>query len=764
MTEKIRLIIMLILSLSGLTGAAENLASGVIKGKVINQNTREVLTGANVRLSGTQLGAAADINGEFTINNIPAGSYSLECTFMGFETRVITDIQVRPERITFITAELKEQLIKLNDVTVKAGYFRNDDINPMGTTSFNNQEIRRSPGSAGDVSRILLVMPSTAKVADNSNDLAVRGGSPSENAFYIDNIPVPNINHFPTEGGTGGPIGMLNIDFIENVSFLTSGFSSSYGDRLSSVVDVTFREGNRDKTEFQIDMNMSGFGGVAEGPLPGRSGSWMLSARKSYLDLLVGAIGTGTAPRYGDIQGKAVFDLSKNHKLSFLQVFGNSTIDFSRETSIDNGSSSYGLNKNYQNTTGLNWLALWSSSFYSNTSLSFSRVKVEADFRNTFTQLQQVNVKNREETFVLRNVNFMQMNKSSRVEFGTELRYEPGYFDQFTASDTSRLGQINPARYVKEDVSAFKAGLFMNYIFMPFEKLTATIGLRGDYYDLNKTTPFSPRLAVSYQVNERLKINAAAGIFYQQLPIVVLALNSQIRETENLKAVHYGAGFEYMLTEDTKLTFEAYDKEYDRLPLDAADPSLSIIDNGQSFVRFRKYDDVHSTGKAYTRGLELMVQKKLARDIYGLVSGSYFRSRYQDYSGLWRDRVYDNQYIFSAIGGYKPNEEWEFSLRWTYAGGCPFTPFNENLSRLMNTAIIDQSKINTVRYPDYHTLNIGIEKKFFFNSQSLDLYLNIMNAYNRKNVAQYSWNSIENKQATVYQWSIMPVLGVEYEL
>ncbi|MGE5681998.1 MAG: TonB-dependent receptor [Bacillota bacterium] len=736
---------------------------GLIKGTVVNFYTKESLPGANIRLSETQLGASADKNGEFTIKNIPAGSYNIECSFLGFETVIKTDVQVKPERISFVTIELKEQSIKMNDITVKAGYFQTDKISAIGTAGFNNQEIRRAPGAAGDVSRILMVMPSTAKVADNSNDLAVRGGSPAENGFYIDNIPVPNINHFPTEGATGGPIGLLNIDFIDNVNFISSGFSSSYGDRLSSVVDIQFREGNREETEFQLDMNMSGFGGVLEGPLPKNKGSWMFSARKSYLDLIVGAIGTGAAPRYADFQGKITYDINKDHRISLLQLFANSSIDFKKKDEIDLGQSSYGLNKNYQNTTGLNWRALWNSNLYSNTSISFSLINIEGEFRNVFSDRVVRRADNLEESFTFRNVNYLQINKYNKLEFGAEGKYELGYFDQFTASDTNRLGVIIPEILTGRNSFPLKIGAFLNYIINPVEKLSVSMGIRSDYYRLNKSVPVSPRFSVSYAVNERLKLNASTGIFFQQTPLIVLSSNKKFEELDNISALHYSAGVEYMISEDTKLTLEAYSKEYKNLPLDPADPSLSLIDNGLNTARYSSYENLATTGKAFTRGVELLIQKKLARDIYGLLSASYFRSRYQDYNGIWRDRIYDNKYIFSAIGGYKPNDEWEFSLRWTYAGGCPYTPFDENKSKALNLGIIDQSRINSERYPDYHTLNLGIEKKFFFNSQSLDLYLSIMNTYNRKNVAAYVWNSIENKKDTRFQWSIIPIIGIEYE-
>jgi len=269
---------------------------------------------------------------------------------------------------------------------------------------------------------------------------------------------------------------------------------------------------------------------------------------------------------------------------------------------------------------------------------------------------------------------------------------------------------------------------------------------------------------LAYDITDRIKLSANSGIFYQQLPMVLISQKDDFKKLENIAAYHYGIGFEYLVTPDTKFTFEVYDKEYDKLPLAEQDPSSCVMDGGLSGNSFGNYDELQSIGKGYTRGIELLIQKKLAEDFYGIISSSYFRSRYRDYNGIWRDRMYDNKFIFSFIGGYKPTKDWEFSLRWSYAGGIPYTPFDLDKSVRYKVGIIDENRINGERYPDYHSLNVRIDKKFFFSSQSLDIYLSVWNAYNRKNVTEYVWNFDKNEQKTVYQWSIMPIFGIEWEL
>lgn len=261
------------------------------------------------------MGAATGTSGEFVINNVPVGSYSLLFSYIGYEPVAKADVIVKSQRITFVDAELKLSSVEMKGVVVRPGYFAEAEDQSTSVIGFSREEIRRAPGSAGDVSRIVFGLPAVAKVSDTKNSLIVRGGGPTENGFYIDNIEIPNINHFPEQGSSGGPIGMLNVDFIGDVNFHTGSFSTVYGDKLSSIMDISFRKGNQDELDAQIDMSFAGFGAIAEGALPDGSGSWFFSARRSFLDLIVKAIGEDetSLPQYSDLQGKLFFDLSPRH-------------------------------------------------------------------------------------------------------------------------------------------------------------------------------------------------------------------------------------------------------------------------------------------------------------------------------------------------------------------------------------------------------------------------------------------------------------------
>ena len=740
--------------------------SGIIKGKLVDADTKAPLIGANVVLLNSTLGAASDMDGIFIIPDVPVGSYTLQFIYIGYTTFTRTDVIVRPQRITYLEAELQISAVEAQEVVVTGSYFEKKDENPLSITNFAREEIRRSPGSAGDVSRIMMVLPSIAKVNDQSNSLIVRGGSPVENAFYIDNIEVPNINHFPTQGASGGPIGLINVDFIENVNFSTGGFPATYGDKLSSIMEISFREGNRDEYDGQLDLNFAGFGGIIEGPLFNQNSSFMLSARRSYLDLLINAadIGTSVAPRYGDIQGKMVYDLHPKHRLTLLGIFGDDHNNPNKEAALENDMIVYGNQDIYENTTGVNWRALWNRSGYSNTSLAYTSSKFREDYYETNTDIHLIRNRSLEQSYKFRNVNHFRLSKTHSLEFGIEAKHLISSYRNFYADYTDALGDTVPAFQFNDRLTASKYGAFVNFMAKPFMKLTTTIGVRADYFSYNKNNHLSPRFAFAYQFTERTSLNGSAGLFYQNLPLILLSQNTENRKLKDPSATHYVLGIEHLLTENTRLTFEVYRKEYQNFPIDPTQPALFLID--ELFYRygfFFNHGSLTDNGRATAQGMEITLQKKLAKDIYGLASVSYFRTRYQGGDGIWRDRVFDNQLILSLEGGYKPNRKWEFSLRWIYAGGPPYTPFDISASEKLNRAVLDGTRINESRYPAYHSLNVRTDRRFSFSKTNLVVYFSVWNAYDRKNIATYFWNENENKEDVVYQWSLLPIFGLEFE-
>ena len=739
--------------------------TGSIEGTVLDAATLAPLIGTNVIVLNTTLGAVTNENGRFSISNVPIGSYSVQFRLIGYAPFTKTDNIIRPQRITTVNADLSELPVESQQVVVTAGYFHQDDVTSMNSIGFSSEEIRRAPGSGGDISRTLMSLPSLAKVNDQSNSLIVRGGSPLENAFYIDGIEIPNINHFPTQGATGGPIGMINVDLIDEVRFLTGGFSPVYGNKLSSVLDIRFRDGNRESFNGQLDLNIAGFGGVAEGPI-GEKGSYLISARRSYLEYIIKMfdVGTSAVPSYGDIQGKITYDIAPRHRLSVIGLFGDDHNNPDLASALENKMIYYGNQDIYQGSGGIVWRALWNANAYSLTSVGYMSSDYNEDSYETNTGLLLRTNRSVESAATIRNENHIKLNDEHSFETGGEAkRYMSNYNNTYGAY-TDVLGDSTAGAVVNQESVATSIGLFANYIFRPGD-VSLSFGGRADYFSVNNRITVAPRASASYRLGEVSTVRMSAGMYYQHLPLLLI---SQSNSNENLRdpyAVHYIFGFDHLLTEDTKLIIETYLKEYYDEPVDPSQPSLFLLD--EVFYDTGFYLDhgaLTSAGRARSYGIEVTVQKKLAKDFYGLVSTTYFRSRYRGADGVWRNRLFDNRAMFSVEGGYKPNNEWEFSTRWIVAGGTPYTPLDFTQSRLLHRAVFDANDINGARYPLYHSMNVRLDKRFHFQSSNLVLYLSAWNVYNRKNVAAYFWNEKENKEDTIYQWNLLPIFGVEYEL
>ncbi len=763
--KSVYLPLLLLLLSSGQTGALaqDQPKTGTIKGLVLDADTKSPIVGASILIVGTTTGAATNTSGNFTLADLPVGNYTLQFRSIGYETKSRTDVIVKSQRITFVEIELEYTAVEIGDVVVKSGYFTEEKDQPTSISSYSAEEIRRAPGSAGDVSRIMLSLPSIAKIDDQLNNLVVRGGNPGENSFYLDNIEIPNINHYPIQGSSGGPIGLLNNDFIQDATFSAGGFPALYGDRLSSVMDLTFREGNREEFDGQLELHFAGVGFVAEGPLAKPRGSWMLSVRRSFLDLLVDAIGTGVAPKYSDYQGKAVYDLAPGHTLTTLGVLGVDYIEFEKDQSVEDDNVVYGTYDGLEYALGATWRYLWGTGGYSLTSVSTFGSGVDGMFFETKSNLALIEEDTREQTLQLRNVNHCRYNESHAIDFGIEAKQIANDYDYASPEYTNVLGDTVPALVVDDYITSSKAAVFASYIWRPWPRLTSTWGVRYDYFSFNRHGHVSPRFSSSYALTDRMAINAAAGIYYQSLPLILISQRAAYKDLKDPLAWHTVLGTDYLLTANTKLTIEGYYKSYSNFPLDPAQPQLFVVDGLAYGYYIGNFEQLRDEGKAESYGIELTVRKKLVAGVYGLLGGSYSVSRYRGLDGVWRDRMFDNRLILSAEGGYKPNEKWEFSLRWIFGGGPPYTPLDLEASQLINRSVLDRNRVNVERYPDYHSLNVRVDRRFHFGGSNLTMFFSAWNVYNRKNISTYYWNEIEQQQDTIYQWSLLPVIGLEFE-
>ena len=734
---------------------------GEIRGEIIDRATQQPLPGAGVRLLGTERGAMADGQGRFVLPGVPAGVHSLRVSMIGYAAIVRTDVVVRPRRVTDLELELDAEVMDLGEETVVvADYFSDAAGEAVGGVSFSYEEVRRSPGSAGDISRLLQAMPSVNLTTDERNDLIVRGGSPTENLVLVDHIEIPNINHFPTQGASGGPIGLLNTDLIEDAAFYAGGFSAAYGDRLSSVTLVDLREGSREEVDGEVQLGMAGAGLLLEGPLPAGGGSWIASGRRSYLDLIVDAIGTGAVPRYNDMQGKLTWDPSSRHRLSLLGIAGFSAINFvPGDTDAD---EDYVVNETDQLVAGAGWRWLWGRRGFARTSLAFSFADFGIDVLDGQTRDELFLNSSQERALLLRSDVTWSPETGGEWRGGISGRREFSDFSLFSASRTNRVNELTAVLRVGEGMASSKLAAFLAHDRPLPGGLTAGAGLRWEYFDYTGETDLSPRLSLRWQIDALTSLSAAWGLYHQNLPASLLVQHPDNSRLDSPRAAHYVLGLRRRLTENTLLTLEGYLKRYHNLPFDPDDPTVSVVDAFADFGTPAPGRLVGGGG-AESRGLEAMIQKKLVRKLYGTVSYAYGRSRYTDLTGRERNRSFDNRHLASLIVGYRRGESLEYSLRWRFAGGRPYTPFDEIESARQGTGIVQRERINALRLPSYHRLDLRVDHRRHFDRFNLVSFFTLLNAYDRANLYHYYWHSGDNRTGRVYQWSRIPVGGFELE-
>ncbi len=754
---------------------------GGIRGTVMERDSGRLVPGVSIMLKGTDRATLSDEKGNFKLMNLRAGQYTVICSAPGFKRLVKQWVFTGKKGAHELDIKLETRQPHFRErIEVLRSFFQVRESKPVSMFSVSGEEVGRAPGSANCVSRMLRAMPGVTAMSDVSSEMIVRGGSPLENGFYIDNIEVPNINHLPASGSNGGAYSALNPVLISNIDVFSGGFASNYGGHLSSVTEITFREGRRDRFGGQVNLNSAMGGGVLEGPFAKGRGTLMVSFRKSWLTVLqdVG-INLDSVPETVDSQIKLTFDASARHKFNGLYLLGRGTYaDFNQNDNIKDEL------QYKQYTMGLNWTANWTAGFFSNTSLSYSSLKRSGgelmDLRAGGKKLWDMH--DTAHTISLRNLNYLLLARDHKLEFGIQVKHDStgsGHVLYDYTANTSNtdntdntggegggmLPQSRETHYSRTYLS-----LFGSYVGRVLPKFTATLGVRGDYSRRHGELHVSPRLLATWQISEHLALNSSFGIFYQPLPLNFLAYSREVVHLRDMKAMHYILGLEYIPGPGTKISLEAYSKEYGNLPVNPDFPMALFSDwlldpvvddiygSGAYFTENSLSDD--ATG--YARGVELLLQNKFSDNFYGLFSASFFRSRYKDPSGVMHNRLYDNCYVINLSGLYKPGKNWEISARLTFMGGAPYTPTDFNHSMETSEWTLDESKFHRSRYPSYSTLNLKINKRFIFNQSSLLVYLEILNLLDRDNVQSLWWNNRGRYTNPEHQLPLVPLLGIEF--
>ncbi|WP_073571736.1 TonB-dependent receptor [Algoriphagus zhangzhouensis] len=737
-------------------GSISVFAQGVLKGKITNPVNNEPVSFANVLILETDLGAITDEDGNYEISNVPAGLYNVRASFVGFKPVTKYEVRVTLAKAVQLDFELVEDAAELNEVVVSSEFSRSEET-PLSVRKLNSNEIERYPGGNRDISRVIQALPGVASTPSFRNDILIRGGAPNENKFFVDEIEVPVINHFSTQGSSGGPVGILNVNLIKNVDLIAGGFPANRMNALSSFFEVSLKEGRRDQMFTQLTLGASELTLSNEGPI-GDKTTYLLSARRSYLQGLFKLLQLPFLPTFNDFQLKTTTKLNDKTELTFLGigavdkfVLNEELPDGESQEERENRQYLLGVlpvQEQWNYATGFKlkrfrengyWTFVLSRNMLNNRSYKFANNDESSSENLLFDYLSQES----ENKFRAENSIF---GSGYTLKYGVNYEYARYFIDNFDRSSLASTGQtidVNSTSHFNS-YGAFVSGSK----YFDGERLLLTGGIRMDGSDFGKTAQnplnqIAPRLSLSYQLGSNLYATANAGIYYQKPPYTVLGyknnegdLVNQENDVRFIRSSQLIGGIELLKPEkNRRFTAEAFYKHYSNYPSSVRN-GIALANLGADFGVIGN-EPVESNAKGRAYGLELLAQQRLFNDFYGIAAVTLVRSEFTNpNTDGYAPSSWDNRFIISLTAGKRFGKNWELGARWRFLGGTPYTPYDLEESALIsnwdlrNTGILDYDQINAVRLPAFHQLDLRLDKKYYFKNWNLNWYVDIQNAYN----------------------------------
>ena len=760
--------------------------TGSLTGTVKDKLTQEALIGVSIRLEGSEIGAATDLEGNFRITGIPSKSYNVVASYVGYAPQTKFNVVITSGNANQLNFELDPDGKALGEVLVSVN--RSVRIasaeTPLSIQSLSVEEIKSNPGGNFDISRVVQALPGVGGVAGTGggfrNDLIIRGGGPSENVYYLDGVEIPVINHFSTQGAAGGPAGILNVSFIEDATLATSAFNARYDNTLSSVLQFRQKDGNPEKIQGNVRVGASETALTLEGPLGKKNGktTFLASARRSYLQFLFEAIGLPIRPDYWDFQYKVTHKI--NAKTTFTALGVGAIDEFYFEAPKDATpenlyilSSVPGVNQwNY--TQGFSLKRLINNGFWN---LTFSRNMLD----NKLDQFaDNFDAKQKDESKRVLGIQSQEIENKLRFDFNRYagdwkfsagamahyVKYNNNAFTRLRSEIRDSSGNvIQPAAEFRFNtaIDFFKFGLFgqVNRTFFD-EQLSVSAGIRTDGNTFteegaNMLKTISPRVSLSYAVAPKWKLNASVGSYYKTPLYTVLGYRDNAgvlvnKDQPYLRSDHYVAGLEFLPSRVLRMTLEGFYKQYEDYPVSAFN-GISLANQGGGFGILGN-EKVLAVGKGEAYGMELFAQQKLNKNLYFTGSYTLFWSKFSNLNGELINSAWDNRHLLSLLAGYKFRRNWELGLKYRWQGGVPYTPLDLDASRAnyatIGTGVLDYSRLNTLRLGNFSQMDLRVDKKWNFKRLTLDVFIDIQNLLNAASPAPPNYTFKRTEDGTAF--------------
>lgn len=765
-----------------------------IKGVVIDKSTRQPLEFVNVLVVGLGIGASTDANGNFLITQVPPGIYRLQASFLGYKTELTPEYRVN--HVTpYVQIELEEENASLNEVIVTASPFQKVPESPVSLRVIGLQEIEKAPGANRNISKVVQNYPGVAfSPIGYRNDLIVRGGGPSENRFYLDGVEIPNINHFSTQGASGGPVGLIDADLIRSVKFYSGAFPADKGNALSSVLDFSLRDGDMERNSLKATLGASEVSLSSNGHI-GNKTSYLVSVRQSYLQALFKILGLPFLPAYTDASFKIKTRFDSHNELTLLGLGGIDRMKLN--LGIEGEDAEYMLSY----LPEINQETYTVGGVYRHYSQRHVQsIVLSQSYLNNRNVKYRDNDESSEENLTLRlgsieqETKLRMENTSSwsvwKVKAGFDLNYSRYKSNEYRKVFANALREYD----YHTDLSLWRWGMFASVDYAaPDKSFTASMGVRTDgnnYSDKMKELwrQLSPRLSVSYRLVEGLTLSGHVELYYQLPSYTALGFKGEEGEYVNrhldyISVSQESLGLSWTPNENMELSVEGFYKLYGHMPFSLSD-QIPLSCKGNDYGTIGN-EALSSEAKGRSYGVELMFKWLLTQKLNLSSSLTIFKSEFKDgEQGSYVPSAWDNRFILNMSGTYNFPKHWSLGAKVSCIGGSPYTPYDVEKSSLVEAwnvqgrAYYDYSRYNQERLPVFGQLDVRVDKTFYLKKCMLGFYLDIQNitaSKLRQPDALMSTGQIENPSAPLSEQryvmksirqesgTLLPTLGITFE-
>lgn len=735
--------------------------NGLIIGTVADMNTGKSIVGATLNIVDLPISVQSDSSGRFSIT-LPVGTYKVSVSNIGYVSQIKYNIVVGSGNPQLVNFELEAQLNKLAEVQVKFMKGKSavaaDMVTPLSVQQLTSEEIKSSPGGNFDVSKVVQTLPGVgvSNGVGERNDIIIRGGAPNENVYYLDGIEIPVLNHFQTQGSSGGAQGILNVSFIESLKLSSSALDSRYDNPLASTFVIKQRDGNSERLAGNARISFTETALTLEGPLSNKT-TFLASARKSYLSFLFKLIDLPIRPDFEDFQYKITHQFNSKTKLTAIGLGAIDRFSFAptKKSTLENTyvlrSTPYinqwnytvGFNLNHQIENGF-WNITLSRNMFDNSLDKFEDEQQIESNRSLKVQSQEIENKLRFD--INKFVNGWKLSAGLMVQL---VGYNAELFNKLSTEIRDGSGNvIVPERVIRfgNDISFLKYGAFFQSSKNLFnEKLLLSAGIRTDLNTFttsgqNPLKTLSPRISLAYHLNPKWDINASVGTYFKiptyttlgYLNNAGLAVNKSL---DYIQSTHYVIGTQFLPKNDLRFTFETFYKKYNNYPVSVTN-GISLANQGAEYASVGS-EQVESIGDGETYGFELFIQQKLVKNFFYAASYSYVISKFSGVDQKLISSSWDNRSLLSLTLGYKLKRNWDLGLKYRYAGGSPYTPFDLANSQqnylTLGTGVADYGRLNTERLAAFNQLDFRVDKRINFSKTALNLYIDIQNILKKEN-------------------------------